>query len=139
MPAKTFRGFWKRWRGSVNSSNLTGETRFTLQIGGIASPVASLASPPSIRCPKMPTAVSPSGSGQPPADGVAHEGGGLMDVQLPHQVAPMRLDGFDAQVQVRRYLLRRLPLRDALDDLAFARGRAGPALPQDACGGEVEP
>src|SRR5713101_1824833 len=120
MPAKTFRGFWKRWRGSVSSSNLTGETR-------------------SIRCPKMPTAVSPSGSGQPPADGVAHEAGRLMDVQLPHQVAPMRLDGFDAQVQVRRYLLRRLPLRDALDDLAFARGRAGPALPQDACGGEVEP
>ena len=58
--------------------------------------------------------------GQPSADGIADEGGGLMDVQLPHQVDAMRLDGFDAQPQVRRYLLRRLPLRDALDDLALA-------------------
>jgi len=69
-----------------------------------------------------------------------------MHVQLPHQVDSMRLDGFDAQAQVRRYLLCRLPLRDALDDLAFTRGqrvrrqgRAGRALPQDACGGAVEP
>jgi hypothetical protein len=46
-----------------------------------------------------------------------------MNVQLPHQVDPMRLDSFDTQAQVRRYLLRRLPLRDALDDLALARGQ----------------
>ena len=35
-----------------------------------------------------------------------------MHVQLPHQVDAMRLDGFDAQPQVRCDLLRRLPLRD---------------------------
>ena len=60
------------------------------------------------------TAVAPSGRGQPPADRIAHEGGRLMNVQLPHQVDAMRLDGFDAQPQVRCDLLRRLPLRDAL-------------------------
>ena len=43
-----------------------------------------------------------------------------MDVELPHQVDAMRLDGFDAQLQARRNLLGRLPLRDALDDLALA-------------------
>jgi hypothetical protein len=63
---------------------------------------------------RMSTAVSPSGGGQPPADSIADEGGRLMNVQLPHQVDAMRLDGFDAQPQVRRDLLRRLPLRDAL-------------------------
>src|SRR5215471_16312399 len=72
---------------------------------------------------RMPTAVSPSGGDQPPADGVAYEGGRLMNVQLPHQVDAMRLDGFDAQAQVRCYLLRRLPLSDALDNLALARGQ----------------
>ena len=71
----------------------------------------------------MSTAVSPSGGSQPPADSIADEGGRLMNVQLPHEVDAMRLDGFDAQPQVRRYLLRRLPLRDALDDLALARGQ----------------
>ena len=63
----------------------------------------------------MPTAASPSGGGQPSADGVADEGRRLMHVQLPHQVDAMRLDRFDAQPQVRRDLLRRLPLGDALD------------------------
>src|SRR5215467_4774442 len=65
----------------------------------------------------------PLWSGQPTADGVADEGGRLMNVQLAHQVDPMRLDGFDAEPQVRRYLLRRLSLCDALDDLALARGQ----------------
>ena len=68
----------------------------------------------------MPAEGARSGGGQPPADGVAHQGGCLMDVQLPHQIEPMGLDGFDAQAQVRRHLLRRLPLRDALDNLALA-------------------
>ena len=61
-----------------------------------------------------------SRGGQPPADRIADERGGLMDVQLPHQVDPMRLDGFDAQPQICRDLLGRLPLRDALDDLTLA-------------------
>ena len=38
----------------------------------------------------------------------------------------MRLDGFDAQLQARRDLLGRLPLRDALDDLALAGGQRVP-------------
>jgi hypothetical protein len=36
MPAKTFRGFWKRWRGSASLSNLTDETRFALGVREIA-------------------------------------------------------------------------------------------------------
>src|SRR5262245_30974728 len=63
-----------------------------------------------------------SRGGQPPADGIADEGGRLMNVELAHQVDPMRLDGFDTQPQVRRNLLGRLPLRNALDDLTLARG-----------------
>src|SRR5215471_19931125 len=38
----------------------------------------------------------------------------------------MRLDRFDAQPQARRDLLGRLPLRDALDDLALAGGQRVP-------------
>ena len=49
-----------------------------------------------------------------------------MNVQLPHQVDAMRLDGFHAQPQARRDLLGRLPLRDALDDLALAGGQRVP-------------
>jgi hypothetical protein len=56
----------------------------------------------------------PSRSDQPAADRIAHEGGRLMNVQLPHQVDTMRLNGFDAQPQVRCDLLRRLPVRDPL-------------------------
>jgi hypothetical protein len=63
-----------------------------------------------------------SEGGQPPTEGVAHEGGRLMDVELTHEAVPMRLDRFDTQAQGRRNLLRRLPLRDALDYLTLPRG-----------------
>ena len=57
---------------------------------------------------------SRSGGGQPAADGVADEGSRLVDVQLAHEVDAMGLDGFDAQPQARRNLLRRLALGDEL-------------------------
>jgi hypothetical protein len=75
---------------------------------------------PGRRRQRITTAVAPSGGSQPPADRIAHEGRRLMNVQLPHQVDAMRLDGFHAQPQVRCDLLRRLPFRDPLDDLALA-------------------
>ena len=46
-----------------------------------------------------------------------------MNVELAHEAAPMRLDRFDTQAQGRRNLLRRLPLRDALDYLTLPRGQ----------------
>src|ERR671923_2591480 len=56
--------------------------------------------PPWARTGKVrPAEVSRSGARQPPTDGVADEGGHLVDVQLPHKIDPMGLDGFDAQSQ----------------------------------------
>ena len=72
---------------------------------------------------KMPTAVSRSRRGQPPADGVADEGGRLTDVQLAHELDPVGFDGFDAQAQAPGDLLGRLALGDELQDLALSRGQ----------------
>ena len=71
-----------------------------------------------------------------PGGSQSGQGGRLMNVQLPHQVDAMRLDGFDAQPQAHRDLLGRQPLRNALDDspsreVSGSRGRGIPRT--EAC------
>jgi hypothetical protein len=63
---------------------------------------------------KTPAEVSHSGEGQPPADGIADEGGRLVDVQLVHEPDPVGLDGLDAQFKAPGNLLRGLALSDEL-------------------------
>src|SRR5437899_12179683 len=76
-------------------------------------------------------ALPASGLDDPPADGVADETGGPVDVELGHQPAPVRLGGLDGHSQERGSFLRRLALRNELQDLALpgtqrVRGEAAP-------------
>jgi hypothetical protein len=63
---------------------------------------------PGGRAREKPAGGAGSEGGQPPADGVADQGGRLVDVQLAHQPGPVGLDGFDAQAQVLRNVLHRV-------------------------------
>ena len=55
------------------------------------------------------------------ANGVLDQLHGVVDVELAHQVPLVRLDGLDAQVQVRRDLLNRLSFGEKLEDFLLAR------------------
>src|SRR5262245_47923518 len=59
----------------------------------------------------------------PLADRVADEARRLVDPELAHQPGAMELRRLDADAQDLRDLLRRLALRDQLEDLLLARGQ----------------
>src|SRR5207247_2803814 len=66
-------------------------------------------------------AVPRSGLDDAAADGVAHQSGRLVDAELRHDARPVRLGSLDADSEKGGDLLRGLPLRDQLQDLAFPR------------------
>src|SRR5689334_24371066 len=63
---------------------------------------------------------------QPAADGVPHETGGVMEIQLVHNTMPMRFRRFHAHSQQARHFLGRHTLSDQLQHFAFSgRQRVG--------------
>ena len=58
------------------------------------------------------------------ADGVAGEGGGVVDVELFHEVLAVFLDGLDADAEVVGGLLVGIALGDELEDFDLALGQA---------------
>src|SRR5689334_14400516 len=60
---------------------------------------------------------------QPVLEGVAHQVGACLQAQLAQDVAAVRLDGADAQVQLPGDLLVRVAERDQPQDLALAVGQ----------------
>ena len=58
---------------------------------------------------------------QPIADGVAHQRGGGLEVELAHRGGAMSLDSLDAQVENLAHLLVAVTLGDQLHDHALAR------------------
>src|SRR4029453_7520974 len=60
----------------------------------------------------------------PRGHGVAGEARGVGDAALAHEILPMFFDGLDADAELGRGLLVRLPLGDQLKDLHLARGQA---------------
>src|SRR5476651_342920 len=56
------------------------------------------------------------------ADGVAGEAGGVVDVELLHEMFAVLLDGLDADAQFRRGLLIGFSFRDELQHFHLARG-----------------
>src|ERR1700688_4827233 len=61
------------------------------------------------------------GRNQAVADGVAHEAGNVVDVELLHEGGAVRLDRLDAGREQGGDLLGRSSLGDELEDLALAR------------------
>src|SRR5881296_3991013 len=64
-----------------------------------------------------------SGRDQSFADGVAHEPGGVVDVELVHHPAAVKLGGLDADVQQVGDLLGRFALGDELYHLPLPRAQ----------------
>src|SRR5450432_1809985 len=62
------------------------------------------------------------------ADGVAGKPGGVMDVELLHEMLAMLLDGLDADAEFRRCLLVGLALGDKLEHFHLARSQFGSLL-----------
>src|SRR5208282_5977697 len=59
------------------------------------------------------------------ADGVAGESGGVVDVELLHEMLAMLLDGLDADAEFRRGFLVGLALSDQLQHFHLARSQLG--------------
>ena len=66
----------------------------------------------------------PSGANQAVPDGVAHQPGGLVDVELLHDAIAVRLGSLEGNAEQLGDRLRGLALGDQLQDLAFARRNA---------------
>src|SRR5262245_32132783 len=60
---------------------------------------------------------------EPLPEGVADEPGGVVNVELRHDVSAMRLGGLHTDVEQLSDLLRGLALGDQLEDLALASGQ----------------
>src|ERR1700677_4442991 len=58
-------------------------------------------------------------------DGVAGEAGGVVDVELLHEVLAVLLDGLDADAEFGRGFLVRPALGDELEHFHLARGELG--------------
>ena len=61
------------------------------------------------------------GPDQAPRDGKTGEAGGVMDVELRHQVGAMRFDGLDREREPRGDGLVAVALRDELKHFALTR------------------
>src|SRR5208282_5604917 len=59
------------------------------------------------------------------ADGVAGEPGGVVDVELLHEMLAVLLDGLDADAEFRRGFLVGLAFRNELEHLHLARSQPG--------------
>ena len=62
------------------------------------------------------------------ADGVAGEGGGVVDIEFTHEVGAVLFDGLDADTEYSGAFLIGLALRDQLQDLGLARGQGFPLV-----------
>lgn len=61
------------------------------------------------------------GLNQSDTDGEADEAGHIMDLKSFHQLTPVCLDGFDAQIETLGHIFRGMPFCNQLQHFALAR------------------